>query len=91
MLSPYREWIKTIRKRNEFLKNISNCYMKMRKKFIQFFKIRVLAKKAPCGKPEGIFFFEKRKQGVLKKKGSAKGMNKNGHGWSLLIGLGKIL
>ena len=50
MLSPYREWIKSIREKDEFLKNISNCYMKMEKKFIQFFKIRDLAKKeAPAG------------------------------------------
>ena len=33
--------------KNEFSKNISKDYIKMKKKFIQFFKIRVLAKKRP--------------------------------------------
>ena len=33
----YREWIKSIRKKNEFLKNIYKNYIKMRKKFIHFF------------------------------------------------------
>ena len=31
MLSPYREWIKSIREKNEFLKNISKDYIKMGK------------------------------------------------------------
>ena len=74
------------------MKNITKNYIKMKKKFIQFFKIRVLAKKGPCGKPEG-------KKKVLKnigkgdiKRGSTKGTEKK---WpwmvSLYIGLGKIL
>ena len=46
----YREWIKSIRKKNEFLKNICKNYIKMKKKFIQFFQDRVLAKKkGPAG------------------------------------------
>ena len=68
----------------------------MRKKFIQFFKIRVLAKKrGPCGKPEGKKKFLKNiSKGDIKK--IKKGLHqrdgkKNGHGWSLSIGLGKIL
>ena len=51
LLTLYREWIKSIRKKNEFLKNISKNYIKMKKKFIQFFQDRVLAKKkAPAGR-----------------------------------------
>ena len=45
LLTLYREWIKSIRKKNEFLKNISQNYLNMKKKFIQFFQDRVLAKK----------------------------------------------
>ena len=59
--------------KNEFSKNISKDYIKMEKKFIQFFKIRVLAKKrslrdAARKKKE---VFEKHKQGPYE-KGSRK-------------------
>ena len=58
LLTLYREWIKSIRKKNEFLKNICKNYINMKKKFIQFFQDRVLAqKKGPCGKPEGKKMF----------------------------------
>ena len=85
-LSLYREWIKSIRKKNEFLKNLSNCYMKKRKKFIQFFQDKSFGqKKAPAGRRTA-------KKRVLKniskgdiKKGSTKGTEKNGHGWSLSL------
>ena len=51
LLTFYREWIKSIRKKNEFLKNICKNYINMKKKFIQFFQDRVLAKKkAPAGR-----------------------------------------
>ena len=88
MLSPYREWIKTIRKKNEFLKNISNCYMKMEKKFVQFFQ-----DKSFSGKPEGQQkkkFSKNISKGHMK-KGSAKGMKKTGHGGSLKVMDGHFL
>ena len=70
--------------KNEFLKNISKNYIKMKKKFIQFFKDRVLAKKRPCGKPEGkkesLKVFEKHKQGQYE-KGSRKKT------WSWMVSL----
>ena len=47
LLTFYREWIKSIRKKNEFLKNICRNYIKMKKKSIHFFQDRVLAKKKP--------------------------------------------
>ena len=38
--------------------------MKLERNLFNFFKIRVLAKKSPCGKPEGKKkVFEKHKQG----------------------------
>ena len=45
LITFYRERIKSIRKKNGFLKNISKDYIKMEKKFIQFFKMKVWAKK----------------------------------------------
>ena len=45
LLTLYREWIKSIRKKNKFLKNISKNYLKMKREFIQFFQDGVLAKK----------------------------------------------
>ena len=45
MLSPYREWIKSIRKKNEFLKNMSKNNIKIKKKFVHVFKVS--AKKGP--------------------------------------------
>ena len=65
----------------------------MKKKFIQFFQDRVLAKKkAPAGRrtAKKKKFLKNIGKGDIK-KGSAKGTEKNGHGWSLSIGLGKIL
>ena len=49
-------------------------------------------KKAPAGRrtAKKNKFFENIGKGDIK-KGSAKGTEKNGHGWSLSIGLGKIL
>ena len=47
LLTLYREWIKSIRKKNEFLKNMSKNYIKIKMKIIQFFQDRVLAKKRP--------------------------------------------
>ena len=70
LLTLYREWIKSIRKKNEFLKNISKNYIKVEKKFIQFFKIELGPKKGPCGTPHGQpkkEVFEKHKQGGHKK------------------------
>ena len=93
MLTLDRECIKSIREKNELLKSISKDYMKMENKFIQFFKDRVLAKKkGPCGKPEGQKkkFLKNIGKGDMK-KGSTKGTGKKGHGWSLSMGLGKIL
>ena len=49
LLTLYREWIKSIRNKNEFFKLKEN-YIKMKKKFIQFFQDRVWAKKAPAGR-----------------------------------------
>ena len=78
--------------KNEFSKNISKDYIKMKKNFIQFFKIRVLAKKRPLREAGGQKkqFLKNIGKGDIK-KGSTKGTEKNGHGWSLSIGLGKIL
>ena len=78
MLSPDREWIKTIREKNEFLKNISNCYMKMEKKFIQFLRDKSFGKqKAPAGsrRAKKEEFLKNIGKGYMK-KGSAKGMKK---------------
>ena len=64
----------------------------MKEKFIKFFQDKSLGKKSPCGKLEGKKkkFLRNISKGDIK-KGSAKGTEKNGHGWSLSIGLGKIL
>ena len=73
LLTLYREWIKSIRKKNEFLKNIYKNYIKMKKKFIQFFQDRVLAKKRPlrdAARPKKKVF-EKHRQG-----GHEKGLHK---------------
>ena len=69
LITLYREWIKNIRKKNEFLKNISEDYIKMEKKFIQFFQDRVLAqKRAPAGhRTAKKKVFEKHWQGGHKK------------------------
>ena len=81
LLTLYREWIKSIRKKNEFLKNIYKNYIKMKKKFIQFFQDRVLAKKkAPAGSLKAKKkVFEKHKQGGheirLAKGAPGKGQN----------------
>ena len=64
----------------------------MKKKFIQFFQDRVLAKKRPlrdAARPKKKFLKNIGKGDI--KKGSAKGTEKNGHGWSFSIGLCKIL
>ena len=45
LLTLYREWIKSIRKKNEFLKNISKNFIKMKKKCIQFFQDKSLGPK----------------------------------------------
>ena len=65
LLTLYREWIKSIRKKNKLLKNIRNNHIKMKKKFIHFFKIEYWSKKSPCGTPHGPKkeVFEKHKQG----------------------------
>ena len=49
----------------------------MAKKFIHFFKIRVLAKKSPCGTPHGPkkYFLKNISKGDIK-KGSTKGAEK---------------
>ena len=76
--------------KNEFSKNISKDIMKMRKRFINFSKIRVLAKKRPlrdAARQKKEKVFENISKGHMK-KGPAK---KHGHGWSVSIGLGKIL
>ena len=92
MLSPYREWIKSIREKNEFLKNISKDYIKMKKKFIQFFQDKSFGqKKAPAGSRRAKkTVFEKHKQG-----GHKKGLHKRGGKKMVMdglsIGLGKIL
>ena len=69
MLSPYREWIKSIREKNEFLKNISKDYIKMKKNFMQRFQDKSFGKKRPlreAGGPKNKFAF-KNKNGVCKK------------------------
>ena len=83
--SLYREWIKSIRKKNEFLKNISKNYIKMKKKFIQFFQDSVLAKKRPlrdAARPKKKFLKNIGKGDI--KKGSAKGTEKK---WSWMVSL----
>ena len=69
LLALYREWIKSIRKKNELLKNIYKHYINMENKFIQFFQDRVLAKKkAPAGRRTAKKkVFKKHKQGGHKK------------------------
>ena len=59
------------------MKSISNSYIKVGKKFVQFFQDKSLGqKKAPAGSRRAKKrVFEKHKQGV-QKKGSAKGMKK---------------
>ena len=85
LLTLYREWIKSIRKKNEFLKNISNNYMQMKKKFIHFFQNRVLAKKKTCGTPHGKKnkFLKNIGKGDIK-RGSTKGTEKK---WSWMVSL----
>ena len=86
LLTLYREWIKSIRKKNEFLKNISKNYINMKKKFIHFFKIRIFAqKKGPCGTPHGNkkMFLKNISRGDII-KGSAKGTEKK---WSWMVSL----
>ena len=93
LLTLYREWIKSIRKKNEFLKNISKDYIKMEMKFIQFFKIRVLAKNRPlrdAARPKKKKFLKNISKGDIK-KGSTKGQKKKMVMDGLSIGLGKIL
>ena len=53
MISSYREWIKSIREKNEFLKNISKDYIKMEKKIIQLFQDKSLGKKRPLREAGG--------------------------------------
>ena len=79
MLTLYREWIKSIREKNKFLKNISNCYTKMKKEFTQFLQDKSFGQKSPCGKPHGqkTKFLEKHKQGPYE-KGPRKKMVMNG-------------
>ena len=70
LLTLYREWIKSIRKKNEFLKFISKNYIKMKKIFFSFFKIEVWPKKSLCGTPHGPppkKKIEKHRQGGHKK------------------------
>ena len=79
--------------KSEFSKNISKDNIKMKKKFIQFFQDKSLdKKKAPAGsrRAKKREVFEKHRQGGHK-KGPRKRDGKNGHGWSLSIGLVKIL
>ena len=76
--------------KNEFSKNISKDYIKMKKKFILFFQDKSFGqKKAPAGRrtAKKKQFLKNISKGQMK-KGPAK---KHGHGWSLSIGLGKIL
>ena len=74
LLTLYREWIKSIRKKSEFLKNISKNNMKM-KKIFNFSKIEFWLKKGPCRTPHS-----QKKKIIMKnigkgdiKKGPAKG------------------
>ena len=86
MLSPYRELIKSIREKNEFLKNISKDYIKMRKKFIQFFQDKSLGKKkAPAGsrRAKKKKFLKNISKGDIK-KASAKGTEKK-RSWMVSI------
>ena len=80
--------------KNEFSKNISKDYIKILKKFIHFFQDKSLGrkKKAPAGRRTANKkkFLKNIGKGDIK-RGSTKGTEKNGHGWSLSIGLGKIL
>ena len=75
LLTLYREWIKSIREKNVFLKNISKNYIKIKKKFIQFFQDRVLAKKRPlrnAARPNKKKFLKNTRKGDIK-KGSTQG------------------
>ena len=86
LLTFYREWIKSIRKKNEFLKNIYKNHIKLKKKFIQFFQDRVLAKKkAPAGRrtAKKKKFLKNIGKGDIK-RGSTKGTEKK---WSWMVSL----
>ena len=78
MLSVYREWIKTRREKKELLKNISKDYIKIEKKFIQFFQDKSFwPKQKPLWEAGGQKkkFLKNISKGDMK-KGSAKGMKK---------------
>ena len=79
---------------NEFSKNISKNFIKMKKEIYSIFQDRVLAKKeAPAGRRTANKqkkFLKNIGKGDIK-RAPQKGRKKNGHGWCLSIGLGKIL
>ena len=79
--------------KEDFFEKHDQNYITMEKKFIQFCQDKSFGKKRPLRdaarpKKKKKFLTNIGKGDI--KKGSAKG-TKNGHGWSLSIGLGKIL